>query len=371
MDEYPSNQSRTDDTRDVRTGQGELPQGDPVREPRNSATADEAIPLRQPQDPVNAVNLSARPSDYTIREIDTGQTPLDEGMDELIDPAFNERLSTNPDVLDLSPDYIVEGEEPAFNEDPGTTDVIEVVEEGETYFAPTDPPSVRRRLDNAEVLGGFSGSSMEEPDMPEDQAARFAGGDEELAERVRYALARFVHHDLNIDVEVEYGIVYLHGSVGSLEDIEMAEQVAGSVPGVDDVEEDLEISIRWTTSEYRATIGRRNPRRRGSRPPYAHNGLGRALHPGRLAKAASELGLTVIALADHDRVDNVIPLQKEAAKYGIYVIPAVEASCQWDGTVYHMLVYNVNVNDTRFTGPFDDAKKHYAKIIAKGLEQLA
>src|SRR5947209_6130410 len=183
----------------------------------------------QPQDPANAVNPSVRPSDYTMREIDSGETPLDEGMDELIDPTFNERLSTNPDVLDLSSDQLVEGEEPAFNEDPGTTDVIEVVEEGATYFAPTDPPSVRRHLDNAEVLGAFSGSSLEEADMPEDQAVRFTGGGEELAERVRYALATDSYTtDLNIDVEVEDAIVYLHGSVGSLEDIEMAEQVAGS-----------------------------------------------------------------------------------------------------------------------------------------------
>jgi 3',5'-nucleoside bisphosphate phosphatase len=93
--------------------------------------------------------------------------------------------------------------------------------------------------------------------------------------------------------------------------------------------------------------------------------------PAELAKAASELGITVIALADHDRVDNVIPLQREAAQYGIHVIPAVEASCQWDGTVYHMLVYNVDVTDTRFTAPFEDAKRHYAEIIDKGLQQLA
>jgi hypothetical protein len=242
MNEYPENGSRRDDTRDVRTGQGELPGGDPVGPSRESAAADEGLPLRQPDDPVNAVAPGVRPSDYTMREIDAGETPLDEGMDELIDPGFSERLSNNLDVLDLDRSYIVEGEEPDFNEDPGTTDVIEVVEEGETYFAPTDPPSVRRHLDNAEVLGGFSGSSMEEPDMPEDQPVRFTGGDEELAERVRYALATDSYTtDLNITVEVEDGIVYLHGTVGSLEDVEMAEEVAGSVPGVDDVEEDLEI----------------------------------------------------------------------------------------------------------------------------------
>ena len=36
-------------------------------------------------------------------------------------------------------------------------------------------------------------------------------------------------------------MVYLTGKVRSLEDIEQAEQVAGSVPGVEEVEEELEI----------------------------------------------------------------------------------------------------------------------------------
>jgi osmotically-inducible protein OsmY len=47
--------------------------------------------------------------------------------------------------------------------------------------------------------------------------------------------------DLNIEVEVEDGVVYLHGTVGSLDDVEQAEQIAGSVPGVVEVDEDLEI----------------------------------------------------------------------------------------------------------------------------------
>jgi len=242
MNEYPDNRSRTDDTRDARTGEGPVPGGDPVGPSRESADADEALPLRQADDPVSAVAPGRSPSDYTGRDIDQGQTPLDEGMDDLIDPGFSERLSNNPDVMDLSRDYLTEGEEPAFNESPGTTDVIEVVEDGETYFPPTDPPIVRGRGDNAEVMGGFSGSSMEEPDMPEDEPLRVMGGDEELADRVRYALAADSYTtDLNIEVEVEDGVVYLHGSVGSLEDVEMAEEVAGSVSGITDVEEDLEI----------------------------------------------------------------------------------------------------------------------------------
>src|SRR6476661_3785473 len=73
--------------------------------------------------------------------------------------------------------------------------------------------------------------------------------------------------------------------------------------------------------------------------------------PATLAEAASQTKLAVIALADHDRVDNVKPLQQEAAQYGIYVIPAVEVSCRWDDTVYHLLLYNVDLTDERVVGP--------------------
>jgi osmotically-inducible protein OsmY len=66
--------------------------------------------------------------------------------------------------------------------------------------------------------------------------------DDELAEAVTRALrADSYTTDLAIEVEVEDGVVYLRGQVTSLEDIEQAEEVAGRVPGVEDVEEELEI----------------------------------------------------------------------------------------------------------------------------------
>ena len=93
--------------------------------------------------------------------------------------------------------------------------------------------------------------------------------------------------------------------------------------------------------------------------------------PAALAKAAHELGLAVIALADHDRVDNVPALKQEAAQYGIHVVPAVEVSCLWGETQYHLLAYNVNLADSRFVGPLDEARRKYADICANGMEELA
>ena len=232
-----SNPAREIDSRDARTQPGQ--QARPV-EPRTDPDEIESSSLAD--DPVTAADPSAQPSDYTQKDIDQGNTPMDRNMERLVDPTMDtERVSNNFDVLDLDESWLVEGEEPDFMESPGTVDVIEAVEEAEPYFPATDPPMTTRPLDNASVLGGFAMDSYDE-DEDEDSPLRVLGGDDDIAERVTRALhADAYTGELNIHVEVEDGVVYLTGKVRSLEDIEQAEQVAGDVPGVEEVEEELEI----------------------------------------------------------------------------------------------------------------------------------
>ncbi len=225
------------DSRDSRTQAGEAPH--PI-ERRDTPSEDRTE--TPPEDPVNAAMASASPSSYTGEDIEEGETPIDEELGMMVDPGLGgERMSTNLDVMDLDSSWREEGEEPDFMQDPGTTDIIQSVEEGEPYFPPTDPPTRRRGLQNVEVLDGFAVTSLESPGEPDEEPLRLAG-DDELAERVRYALAADAYTtDLNIEVEVEDGVVYLRGQVSSIEDIEQAEQVAGSVAGVEEVQEELEI----------------------------------------------------------------------------------------------------------------------------------
>jgi len=148
------------------------------------------------------------------------------------------------DVLDLSPDLLVEAEEPNFAGDPGTTDVMDAVENGDVYFPPTDPvvgPS-HDNGDALEVRGGFADTALEEPLQADRDPARLRYNDEELAEVVLEALRNDAYTtDLDIDVAVVDGIVYLRGRVNSIEDVEQAEEVAGRIAGVVDVEEELEL----------------------------------------------------------------------------------------------------------------------------------
>lgn len=130
-----------------------------------------------------------------------------------------------------------------FEDDYGTTDVIESVAEGEVYFPPTDPV-VRpaRNLQGLEVLGGFSASSMDEPIEEEDHPWYIDLGDDEISTRVLTALREdAATTDLVIDVDTVSGIVYLRGKVPTLQDAELAMEVADRVDGVMDVEDELDI----------------------------------------------------------------------------------------------------------------------------------
>ena len=231
-----SNEARHNDTRDARTQAGES-----SRPVEHRPLEETEVPPAE--DPALAGDPTASPSSYSSKEIEEGRTPLDEDMDRLIDPSIGrERMSTNPDVMDLDESWLVESEEPDFMDSPGTVDVIEAVEEAEPYFPPTDPPLTTRPLTNAAMRGGFATGALEEPEEPEEEPRRVRSGDDEIAARVKRALLLDAYTtDMNINVTVEDGVVYLSGQVRSLEDVEMAESVAGNVEGVEEVEEELEI----------------------------------------------------------------------------------------------------------------------------------
>lgn len=126
-----------------------------------------------------------------------------------------------------------------------TSDASIAAEEGIPYVPPTDPV-VRPSRDEQmlEIVGGFGTSSDEEfPDLESTTALGDAPpGDEDLREEVLAALrADAATTDLIIDVTVRNGRVHLRGEVQTLEDAELAEEVAGRVPGIREVIEELTV----------------------------------------------------------------------------------------------------------------------------------
>jgi osmotically-inducible protein OsmY len=145
---------------------------------------------------------------------------------------------------------IVEREEeiePDFTDQPVDTSGLAMAgvdpdeEDDAAYFPPTDPVVTTDERGEVEVLGGFSATSGD--DVSVERSASDGGyGDEAIADAVRRELREdAATTDLRVEVEVQEGVVYLRGTVPTVDDVENAEEVAGRVPGVQEVVEDLSV----------------------------------------------------------------------------------------------------------------------------------
>lgn len=166
-----------------------------------------------------------------------------------IEPSVGDAERVPSDIVNgyVDKDENIEPLDDDFAADPGTTDVIGVVQEEETFFAPTDPPT-GRTLDNGgfEVLNGFADSAEDDattpdPNEPESDTNRLPTEDE-LADIVRRELRDdSLTTDLPVHVTARGSVVTLRGTVDTLEDAENAEAVANRVPSVGEVREELKI----------------------------------------------------------------------------------------------------------------------------------
>jgi len=134
--------------------------------------------------------------------------------------------------IDDVPDSEIEVE--PFNQ-PVETDPTEAVEEAEPYFPPTDPVVRVDDKGNTQIAGGFgSGEPLER------QPQSVTSSDEALEDLVHRALrldASTAH--LHLKVGVLQGVVRLQGAIEDESDAESALAVAGDVPGVVDVTDEL------------------------------------------------------------------------------------------------------------------------------------
>ncbi len=152
------------------------------------------------------------------------------------DPPAGEAGDVLPDEVSL------EELRPDFQGDDGTNDPMEAAAEAIPYMAPTDP--VVRPVDSPqelEIVGGFASTSMDDPLGGMDVNA-LRRDDALLADVVRELREDATTIDLAIRVSVERGVVTLRGEVPNLDDAENAESVAGRVPGVVEVREELRVA---------------------------------------------------------------------------------------------------------------------------------
>jgi osmotically-inducible protein OsmY len=116
------------------------------------------------------------------------------------------------------------------------------LDDQEVFFPPTDPVVTLDDQNEVQMLGGFAPTSMDEIEV-EPSALDGQPGDEALADAIRRELREdALTTDLRIRVIVRNGVAHLRGSVPSLDDAESAEEVAGRIPGVREVVEELDVA---------------------------------------------------------------------------------------------------------------------------------
>lgn len=94
--------------------------------------------------------------------------------------------------------------------------------------------------------------------------------------------------------------------------------------------------------------------------------------PKELIKLASEKGIKVLSLTDHDTVQGVPEITKLAEKKGIHIIPGVELSTSIDGIRLHILGYHMDLHKASFQSYLDEkgaATTENTKAILRGLNR--
>lgn len=93
----------------------------------------------------------------------------------------------------------------------------------------------------------------------------------------------------------------------------------------------------------------------------------------QLVKKAKEVGLSAMAITDHDQVKGILPAIKSGEKYHLEIIPGVELSCYWlekDRKEFHILGYFIDYQDKILTRALDFFQNERIKRAKKMLQLL-
>jgi predicted metal-dependent phosphoesterase TrpH len=93
------------------------------------------------------------------------------------------------------------------------------------------------------------------------------------------------------------------------------------------------------------------------------------LRPGELVERAVALGITSLALTDHDTVDGISEMMEAARETSLRIVPGVELSCHYEGREVHLLGYFFEHRDPDFRDLLlrmqDERRGRVRKILEK------
>lgn len=90
------------------------------------------------------------------------------------------------------------------------------------------------------------------------------------------------------------------------------------------------------------------------------------LSPTELVREAVRLGLSAIALTDHDTVDGLAEAEREAERLGVEFLPGLELSTRDSSGEIHLLGYGVDRDDPALL----DTLREFANLRARRLDRM-
>lgn len=80
------------------------------------------------------------------------------------------------------------------------------------------------------------------------------------------------------------------------------------------------------------------------------------LSPAALLEYAAQLGVSVLALTDHDTISGIPEAEAAAKKFGVSLIPGVEFNIEVPFGEFHLLAYGTDMKNASFLQLLDEAK---------------
>ena len=93
--------------------------------------------------------------------------------------------------------------------------------------------------------------------------------------------------------------------------------------------------------------------------------------PGEVVRAAAALGLSAVAITDHDTIAGLSPARLEAERLGLILVPGVELTVHWRGREFHLLAYGFREEDPGLNAMLDglaQARVERLRTIVANLE---
>jgi len=92
--------------------------------------------------------------------------------------------------------------------------------------------------------------------------------------------------------------------------------------------------------------------------------------PQQLIQEASRVGLSAIAIVDHDTIDAIVPALGIAAAYAVEIIPGIELTAEHDNLEVHVLGYLLDYTDPALIKKLASLKENRVQRIYKITEKL-